>query len=93
LTKANICTEINKNVHSYHIAHVNSIHSKFKKWIARFNGVATKYLTNYLHWFKWLQSFLDEKEIVKAKQLLINSSSKLTDTKIEQYKTRKPLYV
>lgn len=77
----------------YHISHVNSIHSKFKKWIIRFCGVATKYLANYLHWFKWLQTFIDEKEIVKARQLLINSSTKLTDTKIEQYKTREPIYI
>jgi transposase-like protein len=77
----------------YHIAHVNSIHSKFKKWITRFNGVATKYLTNYLHWFKWLETFLDEKENVKARQLLINSSTKPIDTRIEQYKSREPIYV
>jgi transposase-like protein len=77
----------------YHISHVNSIHSKFKKWVARFNGVATKYLTNYLHWFKWLETFVDEKEIVKARQLLINSSTKLTDTRIHQYKIREPIYI
>ena len=39
----------------YHIANVNSLHSSFKRWIKPFNGVATKYLANYLHWFKWLQ--------------------------------------
>ncbi len=77
----------------YHISHVNSLHSKFKKWVARFNGVATKHLANYLHWFKWLQTFLDEKEIVKARQLLINGSIKLTDTRILLYKKRTALYV
>jgi transposase-like protein len=77
----------------YHISHVNSLHSKFKKWVARFNGVATKHLANYLHWFKWLQTFLDEKEIAKARQLLINGSTKLTDTRIQLYKTRTALYV
>jgi len=77
----------------YHISHVNSIHSKFKKWVACFNGVATKYFTNYLHWFKWLETFLDEKEIVKARQLLINSSTKLTDTRIHQYRRREPVYI
>lgn len=77
----------------YHISHVNSLHSKFKKWIKPFNGVATKYLANYLHWFKWLQTFSDEKDVIKAKHLLINASTKLTDTRLEHYKTRKPLYV
>ena len=57
------------------------------------NGVTPKYLTNYLHWFKWLQTFLDYKKIVKARQLIINSSTKSTDMKIEQYKTREPNYV
>ncbi len=35
----------------YHIQHVNRIHGKLKRWIARFNGVATKYLQNYLNYF------------------------------------------
>ncbi|MCT4563388.1 MAG: hypothetical protein N4A68_03535 [Maledivibacter sp.] len=41
----------------------------------------------------WLQTFIDEKEIVKAKQLLINGSTKLTDTNLQQYRTRGHLYV
>ena len=77
----------------YHISHVNSLHSKFKKWVDRFNGVATKYLPNYLHWFKWLQTFLDEKEIVKARQLLVNGSTKSTDTNLNQYRIRGHVYV
>jgi len=36
----------------YHINHVNSLHSQFKKWMGRFNGVSTKFLANYLHWFQ-----------------------------------------
>ena len=72
----------------YHISHVNSLHSKFKKWIDRFNGVATKYLPNYLHWFKWLQTFIDEKEIAKARQLLVNSNTFKTDICINQYRMR-----
>jgi transposase-like protein len=33
-----------------HIQTVNSYMSRLKKWLARFNGVATKYLPNYLGW-------------------------------------------
>jgi transposase-like protein len=33
-----------------HIQTVNSYISRLKKWMARFNGVATKYLANYLGW-------------------------------------------
>lgn len=39
----------------YHINHVNSLHSNLKEWIRRFKGIATKYLANYLYWFKWLE--------------------------------------
>jgi transposase-like protein len=33
-----------------HIQTVNSYMSRLKKWMARFNGVATKHLPNYLGW-------------------------------------------
>ena len=32
---------------------VNSAHSYLKKFMKQFNGVATKYLDNYLAWFQW----------------------------------------
>lgn len=32
----------------YHLQHINSLHSNFKRWIMPFNVVATKYLNNYL---------------------------------------------
>lgn len=38
----------------YHIQHINGLHSNLKKWMNRFNGVATKYLNNYIKWFKYL---------------------------------------
>lgn len=31
---------------------INDIHSNLKRSMRRFNGVATKYLSNYLKWFK-----------------------------------------
>ena len=34
----------------YHIQHVNAYHRTLKKWMRRFNGVATKYLNTYLCW-------------------------------------------
>ena len=40
----------------YHIKSINSYHDRLKSWIRRFNGVATKYLPNYLAW----QEHLDE---------------------------------
>ncbi len=35
----------------YHIQNVNNVHTYIKKWMARFNGVATKYLQNYMNWY------------------------------------------
>lgn len=39
----------------YHLQHVNSHHSRLKKWMRRFNGVADKYLNHYLAWFRLLE--------------------------------------
>lgn len=36
----------------YHIQNVNAYQSRLKGWIASFNGVSSKYLGNYLEWFR-----------------------------------------
>jgi len=33
-----------------HVQNVNGYHSRLHKWLRRFNGVATRYLPNYLGW-------------------------------------------
>jgi transposase-like protein len=76
----------------YHISHVNSLHSRFKRWVVRFHGISTKYCPNYLNWFKWLENINDEKESLKAKHLMIDSFTKLSDTRLEQYKHREPQF-
>lgn len=39
---------------AYHVQNVNSMHYNFKKrFMTPFNGVATKYLDNYLAYYKW----------------------------------------
>lgn len=38
----------------FHIQNVNSYHSRFKDWVLRFKGVATKYLDNYLFWHRFI---------------------------------------
>ena len=38
----------------WHIQNVNAYHRRLKSWIARFHGVATSYLENYLGWFRAL---------------------------------------
>ena len=56
----------------YHIQNVNNYHARFKKWLDRFNGVASKYLNNYLTWFKFLDLVGHESNINCIKKMLIN---------------------
>jgi transposase-like protein len=39
----------------YHVQHVNSMDNLFERWVKKFYGVSTKYLTQYLNWFVFLQ--------------------------------------
>ena len=49
-----------------HIQNVNSYHGRFKGWLRHFNGVATRYLENYLGW-RWA---IDGKRIDDAERFL-----------------------
>src|SRR5271157_4032676 len=40
----------------FHINNVNGYHSRFKDWMRRFHGVATKNLPNYLGWRRTLEA-------------------------------------
>jgi transposase-like protein len=40
-----------------HINNVNAYHGRFKQWMRRFNGVATKNLPNYLGWRRALEAW------------------------------------
>jgi transposase-like protein len=51
----------------YHIQHVNSIHNRIKKWIDnKFWGVSTKYLQNYLNWFRMKEMLRNDLSFVKT---------------------------
>ncbi|MRV76455.1 IS1595 family transposase, partial [Duganella sp. FT92W] len=45
---------------------VNAYHSRFRAWLHRFHGVATRYLPNYLGW----RCILDAHRIDTAESLL-----------------------
>jgi len=40
----------------YHVQNINSHNSRFEKWHSRFNGVASKYLNNYLSYFTLIEN-------------------------------------
>lgn len=42
---------------AFHIQNVNAYHSRLKSWMARFHGVATRYLPNYLGWRRMLERY------------------------------------
>jgi len=56
----NISAGIRVVGHAFHIQNVNAYGSRLKAWMARFHGVATKYLPNYLGWRRCLERFSDQ---------------------------------
>lgn len=49
-----------------HVQNVNAYHSRLRAWLARFHGVASRYLANYMGW-RWA---LDLNRITTPEQLL-----------------------
>ena len=43
----------------YHLNNINNFHSMLKKFMIRFNGVATKYLDYYVSYFQSMKSKID----------------------------------
>lgn len=40
----------------YHIQNVNNLHHRFRRFMHDYNGVATKYLNNYLNLYIWIEN-------------------------------------
>lgn len=59
----------------------------------RFNGAATKYISNYMHWFKWLELFENDKEIVKVKNFMVQCNVAYAYTKTLDFREREPMFV
>jgi hypothetical protein len=55
-----------------HIKNVQSYNDGLHDWMKRFKGVATKYLQNYLSWYRELDEFLMN---ISAKLVLIRARS------------------
>ena len=61
----------------YHIQHVNSYHSDLKRWIRNFNGISSKYLNNYLAWFRFFQIHKNKEMHAMKKQFLFEAFKSL----------------
>jgi len=59
----------------YHLQNINNNNQQFKKWFAKFYGVASKYLNNYLNWFNLLNSIKKHKDaFLKAVTVIMTSN-------------------
>ncbi len=59
----------------FHIQNVNAYHSRLKAWMRHFKGVATRYLTNYLGWFRWIEQ---KETMATPDQFLLDASGSLS---------------
>jgi hypothetical protein len=70
----------------YHIQHANSFHKRLKNRMARFSGVATKYLDNYLSWFRFITMKINETLAAMQKQKLVSASQFNVNTTCESFR-------
>lgn len=73
----------------YHIQHINTFHSNFKGFVQKFREVSTKHLHSYLMWFKWIELFKDEKEILKIQKAYVQSQASYSLISNEMIRGRK----
>lgn len=57
---------------TYHIQNVNNYMSRLRVWMARFHGVGTAYLPNYLGWMRMMEDKENKKFL--SLDMLLNSS-------------------
>ncbi|WP_442908389.1 IS1595 family transposase [Intestinibacter sp.] len=67
----------------YNVKRVFKYNRELREWMRNFNGVATKYLNNYLTWFKFLFISKKYKEFNRIKELFMELATR--DLYITQY--------
>lgn len=71
----------------YHIQHVNAYHKRLKQFMVRFQGVATKYLDNYLFWYRYLEQSKKVAHKERVKQLLFHAVHKSNYSTVEMIRS------
>ncbi|ANB56971.1 putative transposase [Anoxybacillus sp. B7M1] len=66
----------------YHIQHVNAFHQRLKKWIERFNGVATN-----LIWFRFLELHKHLDKQLRKRAIVLDACKKANFTPVRLFKT------
>ena len=61
--------------------------------MGRFNGVASKYISNDMQWFKWLRLFETDRDSIKTKNFIVQSNVVYSYTKIKDFKLRTPEFM
>lgn len=87
--RADLKQHVKKGI--YHIQNVNSLHNRVKKWIdSTFWGVSTKYLQNYLNWYRIQETFKNSIsptiEMVRCSTIDLNANRRFR-TLADNYKT------
>jgi hypothetical protein len=70
----------------YHIQHVNAYHQRLKKWIRRFNGVATHYIDNYLFWFRFLELHKQMSKKTMKRSIVLEACKKAVFSPVRSFK-------
>lgn len=56
---------VDKKDRSVHLQKVNNTHKQLRDFLRPFNGVSSKYLQNYLHWFAYIDKLRNNKTMLK----------------------------
>ncbi len=56
----------------YHLQNVNNLHKRFRQFMRNYNGVATKYLNNYVNLYIWFENHKKIKNVDFVKELYVS---------------------
>jgi hypothetical protein len=69
------------------VQNVNGFHSRLKDWMRHFKGVATKFLDNYLAWFRFQDAHALEAMPAKKLELIIRACLPISPERYHEIRT------
>ena len=91
-----LCTDSHKSyvkfATDFNLDHKRIKIGKHKEGIYH-NGVSSKYVSNYMQWFKWLRVFETDRDSIKTKNFIVQSNVTYAYTKIKDFKLRVPEFI